>query len=86
MPSQEQKVLIEQDILNDFDDAREAILALPKTSRVGVYLAYKYYMKLFKKIRNAPAEEILKQRFRVPDTEKMYVLANTFCRNMIGAL
>lgn len=84
--TQEQKVLIEHDISNDFKAARMAILSLPESSRVGVYLAYKYYLKLFKKIRQAPAEDILKQRFRVPDIEKIYVLANTYCRSVIGAL
>ena len=84
--TQEQKIMIERDILNDFNDAKMAILSLPESSRSGVYLAYKYYLKLFKKIRRAPAEDILKQRFRVPDIEKMYVLANTYCRSVIGAL
>lgn len=84
--SKEQKVLIEKDILKDFEDAKQAILALPATSRVGVYLAYKYYLKLFKKIRQAPAQAILKQRFRVPDAEKAWVLAGTYCRSLVGAL
>lgn len=84
--SKEQKDLIEQDILNDFNAARVAILSLPKSSRVGVYLAYKYYLKLFRKIRKAPPSAILKERFRVPDAEKMYVLANTFFRNQLGLL
>ena len=84
--SKEQKTLIEKDILADFDAARDAILQLPESSRVGVYLAYKYYLKLFRKIRKAPASAILKERFRVPDTEKMYVLLNTFVRSRFGIL
>ena len=84
--SKEQKTLIEKDILADFDAARDAILQLPESSRVGVYLAYKYYLKLFRKIRKAPASAILKERFRVPDTEKMYVLLNTFLRSRFGIL
>jgi phytoene/squalene synthetase len=84
--NKEQKVLIEEDIQIDFNNAREAILSLPETSRVGVYLAYKYYLKLFEKIRRASAQDVLKQRFRVPNAEKMYVLANTYCRSLIGVL
>lgn len=84
--TEEQKGMIEKDILKDFNDAREAILMLPASSRVGVYLAYKYYLKLFNKIRRAPAKAILKQRFRVPDFEKMYVLANTYFRSVVGVL
>lgn len=84
--TEEQKKLIERDILKDFNDAREAILRLPPSSRIGVYLAYKYYLKLFNKIKRAPAKAILKQRFRVPDFEKMYVLANTYFRSVVGVL
>ena len=84
--SKEDKLKIEQDIEADFEAARLAILALPKSSRTGVYLAYKYYTKLFNKIKRAPASAILKQRFRVPDTEKMYVLVNTYFRGLVGAL
>lgn len=81
-----QKDKIELDILSDFNTAKLAILELPKSSRVGVYLAYKYYLKLFKKIQNAPAEAILKQRFRVPDFEKFYVLGNTYLRSALGLI
>jgi phytoene/squalene synthetase len=81
-----EKVMIEKDILADFEAARLAILALPKSSRVGVYLAYKYYFKLFKKIQNAPAEAILKQRFSVPNIEKLWVFGNTYFRSTLGLL
>jgi phytoene synthase len=82
----QQKLQIEEDIQADFSAAKEAILMLPKSSRVGVYLAYKYYIQLFHKIRKAPAHAILKQRFRVPDYEKVYVLANTYSRSILGWL
>jgi phytoene/squalene synthetase len=84
--STEDKDMIEKDILADFEAARLAILALSKSSRVGVYLAYKYYLKLFKKIQNAPAHAILKQRFSVPNFEKLYVFGNTYFRSTLGLL
>lgn len=84
--SKADKLKIEKDIEADFEAARLAILALPLSSRAGVYLAYKYYTKLFNKIKRAPASAILKERFRVPDIEKMYVLVNTYCRGLVGAL
>lgn len=80
------KIKIEKDIQADFEAARLAILQLPSSSRLGVYLAYKYYIKLFNKIKKAPASAILKERFRVPNIEKMYVLVNTYCRGLVGAL
>jgi phytoene/squalene synthetase len=47
----EMKSSIEDDISKDFADAYKGILQLPLTARFGVYLAYKYYLSLFKKIK-----------------------------------
>ena len=44
-----QKREIEADIQQDFDRAYEGILRLPVQARFGVYVAYKYYLSLFKK-------------------------------------
>jgi phytoene synthase len=40
------KQQIETDIKKDFDDALEGIKQLPKGSRLGVYVAYIYYLQL----------------------------------------
>jgi phytoene/squalene synthetase len=42
---------IEADIAVDFENAYEGILNLPAKARFGVYVAYKYYLSLFKKIK-----------------------------------
>ena len=42
------KIIIEKEIITEFKDALEGIKKLIK-SRAGVYLAYLYYFKLFKK-------------------------------------
>jgi phytoene synthase len=84
--SAREKALIEKDILDDFEAARLSILELPKSSSVGVYLAYKYYLKLFNKIQKAPAEAILKQRFRVPNFEKFYLFGITYFRSTLGLI
>jgi phytoene synthase len=65
------KRLIETDIKKDFDDALEGIKLLPKGSRLGVYVAYVYYLQLFKKISSTSALAILQKRIRVSDTQKM---------------
>ena len=50
------KKQIEADIAVDFAHAYEGILQLPVKARFGVYVAYKYYLSLFKKIKKtAPA-------------------------------
>jgi 15-cis-phytoene synthase len=70
----EQKIRIEKDIQADFDAGLEGIRQLPKSSRHGVYLAYIYYLQLFKKIRQSSAILVCEQRIRVADTHKVYLL------------
>jgi len=65
------KQLIETDIKKDFDDALEGIKQLPKGSRLGVYVAYIYYLQLFKKISATSARTIIQKRIRVSDTQKL---------------
>lgn len=65
------KRLIEADIKKDFDDALLGIKLLPKGSRLGVYVAYIYYLQLFKKIQATAACTIMEKRIRVSDTHKM---------------
>ncbi len=69
---------IEADIQKDFDHALEGIKKLPTSSRLGVYLAYIYYLKLFDKIRNVPSSRILTERVRIPDFKKMILLTKTY--------
>ncbi|MEI6313110.1 MAG: phytoene/squalene synthase family protein [Bacteroidota bacterium] len=66
----ELKKIIEADIQKDFDIALIGIKGLPSTSRNGVYLAYKFYLKLFDKIKNTEAEKIQTERIRVSDYQK----------------
>jgi phytoene synthase len=65
------KQQIETDIKKDFDDALEGIKQLPKGSRLGVYVAYIYYLQLFKKISATSARTIIQKRIRVSDTQKL---------------
>lgn len=65
------KNFIETDIKKDFDDALIGIKLLPKGTRLGVYVAYVYYLQLFKKIRRTAANTIMQKRIRVSDTHKL---------------
>lgn len=65
------KKIIETDIKQDFDNAFEGIKLLPKGSRLGVYVAYVYYLQLFKKIKATTAFTIMQKRIRVSDTQKL---------------
>ena len=74
------------DIQADFDAALEGIRRLPVGTRLGVYLAYKYYTQLFAKIKNAQAHHIAQQRFRVSDKRKFYLLCSSALRHQFDFL
>jgi 15-cis-phytoene synthase len=65
---------IEAEITKDFEKAYEGIIQLPLKARFGVYVAYKYYLSLFKKIRRTRAEKILDRRIRIPNYFKAIIL------------
>jgi len=71
------KKQIEEEIAVDFDEAFKGIMQLPIGARTGVSLAYKYYLALFRKIKSAPASKLKEIRIRVPDSQKLLVLAAT---------
>jgi phytoene/squalene synthetase len=80
------KVRIESDIQADFDAALDGIRRLPSGSRLGVYLAYKYYTQLFAKIKRAPAQHVAQERFRVSDKRKFYLLCSSALRHRFDIL
>lgn len=80
------KDAIVADIQKDFDDALEGIKRLPKGARRGVYLAYVYYLQLFKKIKEAPIQRLLTERIRVNDGQKALLYGRTVFQNMLGML
>jgi len=84
--SRDAKQLIEDDIQRDFDDAYQGILNLPKGARMGVHLAYIYYLKLFCKIKDMPASRIQEERIRVPDPQKLVLLAKTMVQYRFNLL
>jgi hypothetical protein len=74
------KARIESDIANDFANAYKGILQLPIKARFGVYVAYKYYLSLFKKIQKIKPAKILEQRIRIPDYGKALIVAKAGLR------
>jgi len=80
------KAEIEADITLDFSNAYEGILRLPAKARFGVYVAYKYYLSLFKKIKKTAPAHILEQRIRIPAYGKAYILAKAGLRSQFNLL
>jgi phytoene/squalene synthetase len=82
----EMKSQIESDIDNDFAHAYQGILQLPIKARFGVYVAYKYYLSLFKKIKKTQPKSILEQRIRIPNYGKAVILAKASLRAQLNIL
>ena len=74
------KLKIESDIKKDFDDALLGITQLPQGVRFGVYLAYKYYTKLFQKIKSASPTKVKEERIRVKDSRKVVLIFSSAFR------
>lgn len=81
-----EKRQIEADIQNDFEHAYDGILKLPLKARFGVYVAYKYYMSLFNKIRKVKAKRIMEERIRIPNYSKAMILAKAGVRSQFNML
>lgn len=81
--TEEDKAKIEEDISNDFKAAYKGIIHLPLKARFGVYVAYKYYLSLFKKIRKMNSSAILRQRVRIPDYYKLLIIVRAGVKNQL---
>jgi phytoene/squalene synthetase len=84
--TEETKKQLEAEIERDFQESMEGIRQLKKQVRLGVYLAYIYYLRLLKEIKKARPEEILKKRYRVSNTQKSYLLVNAYLKNALNLL
>lgn len=82
----EDKLQIEKDIQEEFRLALEGIKMLPKSSKFGVYLAYKYYISLFNKIRKTPPQSILKKRIRISNGKKIAVMMSIYLQYKIAII
>lgn len=77
---EQSKTEIINDIENDFKAGYEGILHLPAEAKFGVFMAYRYYRRLLKKLHNTPAIEIKNSRIRVPDYEKFGLLTRSYVK------
>ena len=74
------------DIEKDFSEALKGIYMLPNNSKFGVYAAYKYYKRLLIKLKRSSYLKIKKQRIRVPNYQKVDVLARSYVRYRLNIL
>ncbi|MBL0329562.1 MAG: phytoene/squalene synthase family protein [Bacteroidetes bacterium] len=77
---------IEADIQKDFDAGLRGIKELPRKARLGVYLAYIYYISLFKKIQNTPPEKVMHSRIRISDSKKYMLFMGSYFKHQLNII
>jgi phytoene synthase len=81
--NEQKKKEIEDDILRDFHTAFRGIMKLPVKAKFGVYVAYKYYSSLFKKIIKTKPAKVLKERIRIPNYHKALIILKAGVKNQL---
>lgn len=84
--TEKHKQQVEDDIAADFQKAYEGIIQLPIKSRFGVYVAYKYYLSLFNKIKKSKPQVLLNDRVRIPNYHKAAILVRAGLRSQLNIL
>lgn len=69
-----------EEIESDFHKGYVGILKLPTEAKFGVFMAYRYYKRLLKKLHKTPAIEIKNARIRVPNYEKFGLLTRSYVK------
>ena len=83
----ESKQLIIQEIEDDFEFAfTNGIVKLPVEAKFGVYMAYRYYRRLLKKLSNVPSSEIIETRVRISDPMKINLLARSYVKYKLNMI
>lgn len=81
------KELIIKDIKSDLDYAyQNGILKLPVDARFGVYIAYRYYSRLLKKLKKTPFSEIMETRIRISNTMKINLMARSYVKYKLNLI
>ena len=80
------KQQIISEIQADFDAGFAGIQKLPLEAKFGVYTAYIYYKKLLTKLKKTPSVEIKNTRIRVPDYQKVGLLAKCYVNYRLNIL
>jgi phytoene/squalene synthetase len=84
--TKQMKAQIEEEIKADFANAYDGIKQLPVKARFGVYVAYKYYLSLFKKIKQTQPAQILQHRVRIPNYSKAFIVMRAGLKNQLNLI
>jgi len=81
---EDSKTKIIEEIEDNFNRGYQGILQLPHDSKLGVFIAYRYYRRLLKKLQKTPATEIKNSRIRVPNIEKIGLLTRSYVKYQLN--
>jgi 15-cis-phytoene synthase len=84
--NEDSKKALINEIELDFDNAYRGLIKLPEEAKFGVFVAYRYYKQLLKKISKTPAEDIKNTRIRVADFKKMELLTRSYVKYQLNLL
>jgi phytoene/squalene synthetase len=84
--TEKDKQCIENDIRNDFNNSVTGIKNLRKEVRLGVYLAYNYFMALFRKIEKTNAQDLIQKRIRITNFRKTILLFKCFIKHKLNLI
>ncbi|XCF07386.1 phytoene/squalene synthase family protein [Tamlana crocina] len=74
------------DIESDFRKGLSGIKKLPIEAKFGVFMAYRYYNQLLKKLKRTPALKIKDSRIRVSNPKKIELLMRSYVKYQLNLL
>ena len=80
------KEIIINEIEENFEHAIKGIVKLPKKAKFGVYIAYRYYNKLLKKLKRTPSINIKESRIRIDNFQKFIVLTRSYVKYQLNLI
>ena len=83
---EESKIKIIDEIEEDFKEGLNGIKKLPIEAKFGVFMAYRYYSQLLKKLKKNPALDIKNTRIRVPNYKKIELLTRSYVKYQLNLL
>ena len=83
---EESKIKIINEIEADFKEGLNGIKKLPIEAKFGVFMAYRYYSQLLKKLKKTPALELKNTRIRVPNYKKIELLTRSYVKYQLNLL
>jgi len=74
------------DIEKDFEMGLKGIKKLPIEAKFGVFMAYRYYSQLLKKLKKTPALKIKDSRIRVSNPKKIELLMRSYVKYQLNLM